>query len=83
MRSPKPWFERGRKGVEPVGGYPPQVEGEDAAQDGVISEMDHHLVLILMEVLNWIVLTGVAIKGQDYELLEKFIFQYIPWKREN
>ena len=38
--------------------------------------MDHHLVLILAEVLNRIVLTGVAIKGRDHELLEKFIFQY-------
>ena len=39
--------------------------------------MDHYLVLILVEVLNGITLIGVAIKGRDHELLEKFIFQYI------
>jgi len=35
--------------------------------------MDHHLVLILAEVLNWITLIGVAIKGWNHELLGKFI----------
>jgi len=39
--------------------------------------MDHHLVLILAEVLNRNALTGVAIKGRNHELLEKFIFQYV------
>jgi len=38
--------------------------------------MDHLLVLILMEVLNQVALTEVAIKGRNYELLGKFIFQY-------
>ena len=32
--------------------------------------MDHHLVLILAEVLGQIALTGVAIKGRYHELLE-------------
>ena len=40
--------------------------------------MDHHLVLILTEVLNWVALTRVAIKGWNRELLGKFIFQYDP-----
>jgi len=39
--------------------------------------MDHHLVLILAEVLNRIALTGVSIKGWNHELLGKFIFQYV------
>jgi len=38
--------------------------------------MDHHHILILKEVLERIALTGVAIKGQNHELLEKFILQY-------
>jgi len=40
------------KGVEPVGGYSLQAEGEDPAQNGVISSMDHYLVLILAEMLH-------------------------------
>jgi len=38
--------------------------------------MDHHLVLILAELLDWVALTGVAVKGQNREFLEKFTFQY-------
>ena len=64
------------KGVRLVRGYPLQIGGKDSAQDGVISKMDHHLVLILEEVLNRIALIRVAIKGQNHELLEKFIFQF-------
>ena len=56
---------------------PLQAEGEDPTQDGVISRMNHHLVLILTEVLDRIALTGVAIKGQNHELLGKFIFHYV------
>jgi len=44
--------------------------------------MDHHLVLISAEMLNWIALTGVAIKGWNYELLGKFAFQYVLEKGE-
>ena len=40
--------------------------------------MDYHLILILAEVLDRVTLTGVAIKGQNHELLRKFIFQYAP-----
>jgi len=40
--------------------------------------MDHHIVLILAKMLNRIALTRVAIKGRNYELLEKFIFKYVP-----
>ena len=43
--------------------------------------MDHHLVLILAEVLDKITLTEVAIKGQNHELLRKFIFQYVLRER--
>ena len=63
-------------GRKPIGGYSLQAGGEDQAQDEVISGMDHHLVLILAEVLGRITLTGVAIKGQNCELLRKFIFQH-------
>ena len=38
--------------------------------------MDHHLALILAEVLNRVALTGVAVEGQNRGLLGKFIFQY-------
>jgi len=38
--------------------------------------MDHHLVLLLTEVLNWVALTGVAIKGWNHEFFGKFVFQY-------
>ena len=55
----------------------PQAGGEDPTQNRVIFGMDHHLVLILAEVLNRIALTGVAIKCQNYELLGKLIFQYV------
>jgi len=37
--------------------------------------MDHHLVLVLAEVLNCVALARVAIKGWNHELLRKFIFQ--------
>ena len=56
---------------------PPQAEGEDPTEDGIISRMDHNLVLILREMLNRTALNRVAIKGRDHELLGKFIFQYI------
>jgi len=59
------------------------LEGKDPAQDGVVSEIDHHLVLILAEMFNWIALTRVAIKSQNHELLGKFIFRYMtPEKGE-
>ena len=38
--------------------------------------MDHHLILILAEVLDRVALTGVAFEGWNRELLGKFIFQY-------
>jgi len=66
-----------RKRVEPISGYSLQAGGEDPAQDGVVSAMDHYLVLILTEMLDQITLIGVAIKCQNHELLEKFIFQYV------
>ena len=37
--------------------------------------------MILAEVLDQIALTGVAIKGWNHELLEKFIFQYALGER--
>ena len=43
--------------------------------------MDHHLVLILKEVLEWITLTAAATKSQNHELLRKFIFQYALGER--
>ena len=39
--------------------------------------MDHHLVLMLVEVLDQIALIRIAIiKGWNHELFWKFIFQY-------
>jgi len=38
--------------------------------------MDHHLVLILREVLDRITQTAVEFKAKDHEFLQKFIFQY-------
>ena len=38
--------------------------------------IDHHLVLILAEMLDRIALNRVAVKGWNRELLEKFTFQY-------
>jgi len=64
-----------RKVIEPVGGYPFQAGGEDPAQDGVTSGMDN-LVLVLTEVLDWVALTGIAIKGWNHEPLGKLVFQY-------
>ena len=40
-------------------------------QDGVALGIDHHLVLILAEILDWIALTGVAIKYWNRELFWK------------
>jgi len=65
-----------QKKVEPIGDYFLQTGGENSAQDGVVSGMDHHLVLILAEVLDQVTLIGVIIKDQNRELLGKFIFQY-------
>ena len=45
----------------------------DIAQDGVIYEMNHYLVLILAEVLDRISFTWVVIKGQNHELLRKLV----------
>ena len=44
--------------------------------------MDYHLVLILAEVLNQIALIGVTIKGQNHELLGKFISSMYSEKGE-
>ena len=52
-----------RKRVELIESYSVQTGGEDPAQDGVASGIDHHLVLILAEMLNRIALVGVAVKG--------------------
>ena len=38
--------------------------------------MNHYLVLVLTDVLDWVALTGVAIKGRNHELFGEFIFQY-------
>ena len=57
----KLWIERGW-GVEPVEGYSLQAGGKDPTQEGVIFSMDHHFVLILMEMLYRVALTGVALK---------------------
>ena len=62
-----------RKRVKLIGGCFFQAEGKDLTHDGVISGMNHHLVLILIEMLDQVALTGVAIKGQNRELLRKFI----------
>ena len=61
-----------QKRVEPFG-----AGRKDLAQDGVISGMDHHLVLILAEMLDWVSLTGVTVKGQNSEFLRKFTSQYV------
>jgi len=54
-----------RKGVEQVGDYPFQAGGEDPAQDGIISGMDYDLVLAVTKVLEWVALTGIAIKKSE------------------
>ena len=76
MRSPKLWIEHGGKEWNQQR-LPPQAEGEDPTQDGIIFRMDHNLVLILREMLNQTALNRVAIKGRVHELLRKFIFQCI------
>ena len=38
--------------------------------------MDHHIVLILTEMLDWVVLIGVAVKDLNLDFHEKFTFQY-------
>ena len=53
-----------------------QAGREDPTQDGVVSSMDHHLVLILTEGLDWVALTRVAIEGWNHEFLKKFKSQY-------
>jgi len=44
--------------------------------------MNHHLVLILVEMLDRFALTGVAIKSWNRELIEKFMFQYALRERK-
>ena len=68
----RPW----RKRVKPVRGYFLQTGGEDLPQDGVVTSINHHLVLILTEMLNWIIQIGVAVKGRGHEFLWKFTRQY-------
>ena len=48
-------------------GHPLQSGGEDPTKDGVISRMDHHLVLILAEVLNQIERERVFCDASDFE----------------
>ena len=60
-----------------VGGYSLKARGKDPTKDKVISGIDHHLILILAEVLNRVTMTGVIVEGQSRELLKKFIFQYV------
>jgi len=53
------WWKR----VELIGSYSLQTGGEDLAQDGVAPGIDRHLVLILVEMLDRVALTGVAVKN--------------------
>jgi len=41
-----------RKRVEPIRDYSLQTDEKDPAQDGVAPGIDHHLVLILEEILD-------------------------------
>ena len=66
------WWKR----VELIGGYSLQVRGKDPPQAGVISRMNHHLVLILAEMLDRVALTRLTVKCWNRELLGKFTFQY-------
>ena len=65
-----------RKRVEPIRGYSLQARGEDPTQDRVIFGIDHHLIMILTEILDWVVLTELAVKGQNRELIWQFTSQY-------
>ena len=67
-----------RKKVEPIGGYSFQAGEEDPAQDEVIFGMDHHLVLILAEVLDQIALSGEAVKGQNRDFFFENSHPNIP-----
>ena len=44
-------------------------------------EVEHHLVLKMSDVLNWITRSGVAVKGGSQEFPRKFIFLDIFGKR--
>ena len=52
-----------RKRVEPIESYSLLTGGKDPPQDGVASGIDHHLVLILAEMLDQIALIRVTFKG--------------------
>jgi len=52
-----------RKRVEPIKGYSLQAGGEDPVQNGVVSYMNHHIVLILAEVLDLVALIRVSEVG--------------------
>jgi len=45
--------------------------------------MNHHFVLILANVLDRITLTGVAIKGQNHELLWEIHIPICPQRKES
>ena len=57
-----------QKKVKPIGGYSLQAGGEDLVQDEVISNIDHRLVLILVEMFDRVALNRVAVKGQNHFL---------------
>ena len=55
--------------------------GGKLTQDGVALGINHHLILILTEMLDRIALTRIAVKSWNHELLEKFTFQYVLGER--
>jgi len=60
----------------PIRSYSLQVGGEDLTKDSITPNINHHLVLILAEILDQITLIRVAVKYWNREFLRKFTFQY-------
>jgi len=61
-----------RKRVKLIGGYFFQAKGKDLTHDGVIFDMNHHLILILAKALDRVAHPEVAVKNQNHELLGTF-----------
>jgi len=62
MRFSKLWIDHSRR-VKPIRSYSLKTGGKDPVQDRVALGIDYHFILILVEMLNLISLTGETIKG--------------------
>jgi len=62
-----------RKRVEPVGGDPLEAGGEHPAHEEFIVGVDHHLVLVVLKMLDGVYCSGVEVKARHHEFSQKTV----------